>query len=56
MFTINQIHDTYGRAATLAQYLQALRAIGVETYDSYITDGHSEYFNRQPVQAVINYG
>ncbi|GAA3241550.1 hypothetical protein GCM10010532_082680 [Dactylosporangium siamense] len=25
-------------------YLRALRDIGVETYDSYVTDGHSEYF------------
>jgi uncharacterized protein YbcV (DUF1398 family) len=56
MFTIkqiNQIHDTYGRAATLAQYLQALRAIGVETHDSCITDGHSEYF-ASPGQKVAS--
>jgi uncharacterized protein YbcV (DUF1398 family) len=47
MFTmeqINEIHDQLGRAESLAQYVKALNAIGVETYDSYITDGHSEYF------------
>ena len=47
MFTIQQINDIHnrlGNAETLADYLHALHAIGVETYDSYLTDGHSEYF------------
>ncbi|MEP7286076.1 MAG: DUF1398 family protein [Chloroflexota bacterium] len=47
MFTIeqiNEIHDQFGKAETLPQYLQALKAIGVDKYDSFITDGHSEYF------------
>ena len=47
MFTIEQIndtHDRYGKASTLPDYLRALKDIGVEYYDSYITDGHSEYF------------
>jgi uncharacterized protein YbcV (DUF1398 family) len=26
--------------------MRALRAIGVERYDSYLADGHSEYFGR----------
>jgi hypothetical protein len=46
MFTleqINEIHDRLGRAESLAQYVKALNALGVETYDSYIMDGHSEY-------------
>jgi uncharacterized protein YbcV (DUF1398 family) len=46
MFTlqhINDIHARFGNAETLAQYLQALRAIGVATYDSFVTDGHSVY-------------
>lgn len=46
MFTleqINAIHDSLGNAESLAQYVKALHAIGVETYDSYIMDGHSEY-------------
>ena len=46
MFTLQQItdiHDRLGNAETLAQYLQALKAIGVETCDSFITDGHSEF-------------
>jgi len=46
MFTldqINPIHDQLGKAATLPQYLQALKAIGVDRCDLFITDGHSEY-------------
>jgi uncharacterized protein YbcV (DUF1398 family) len=47
MFTLEQItdiHDRLGNSDTLGAYLHALRGIGVETYDSYITDGHAEYF------------
>jgi uncharacterized protein YbcV (DUF1398 family) len=47
MFTFDQIadiHDRLGNKDTLGGYLRALRDIGVETYDSYIADGHSEYY------------
>jgi len=44
---INRIHDQLGKAATLPQYLQALKAIGVDKCDSFITDGHSEYFGKE---------
>jgi hypothetical protein len=47
MFTIEQIndlHDRLGSAETLVEYVRGLNAIGVEKYDSYLTDGHSEYF------------
>jgi uncharacterized protein YbcV (DUF1398 family) len=43
---ITDIHDRFGKKNTLAAYLRALCAIGVEMYDSYVTDGHSEYFGR----------
>ena len=49
MFTleqINDIHDRLGNAETLPQYLEALKNIGVVKYDSYIVDGHSEYFGK----------
>jgi len=49
MFTleqINEIHDRLGKAESLAQYVLALNAIGIETYDSYLLDGHSEYFGK----------
>jgi len=41
---INAIHDRLGSAETLAQYAQELHKIGVEHADSYVADGHSEYF------------
>jgi uncharacterized protein YbcV (DUF1398 family) len=47
MFTIEQInhlHDQLGSAKTLPEYVRALQALGVERYDSYLADGHSEYF------------
>lgn len=47
MFTIeqiNDIHDRFGNSRTLSRYLRALSAIGVQKYDSYLEDGHSEYF------------
>jgi len=37
MFTleqINEIHDRLGKGESFAQYVEALNAIGVETYDS----------------------
>src|SRR5690242_14261078 len=49
MFTLEQIHelhDRLGNAETLTLYLQALNAIGVDTFDSFITDGHSEFFGK----------
>ena len=49
MFTldqINEIHDQFGKQATLLHYLQALKAIGVHKYDSFITDGHSEHYGK----------
>ena len=55
MFTleqINEIHDRLGRAESLAQYVQALNAIGIETYDSYLLDGHSEYFGKNGYRVV----
>jgi len=55
MFTleqINEIHDRLGRAKSFAQYVKALNAIGIEAYDSYIRDGHSEYFGKNGYTAI----
>ena len=55
MFTleeINDIHDRLGEAETLPQYLEALKNIGVDKYDSFITDGHSEYFGKGDYKIV----
>lgn len=49
MFTLEQIddiHDRLGSQDTLVEYLRALNAIGVERSDSFIADGHSEYFGK----------
>jgi uncharacterized protein YbcV (DUF1398 family) len=47
VFTIEQVKDLHARlgsAKTLSEYVRALKALGVERYDSYLVDGHSEYF------------
>ncbi|HKV77581.1 MAG TPA: DUF1398 family protein [Candidatus Sulfotelmatobacter sp.] len=49
MFTIeqiNELHARLGSAKMLPQYLRALKALGVERYDSFLSDGHSEYFSQ----------
>ncbi|MFZ0419041.1 MAG: DUF1398 family protein [Candidatus Sulfotelmatobacter sp.] len=49
MFTIEQIDDLHaclGSARTLPEYVRALKALGVEHDDSYLADGHSEYFGQ----------
>ena len=49
MFTIeqlNDLHDRLGTMETFSQYVRALKSAGVETYDSFLVDGHSEYFGR----------
>ncbi len=55
MFTleqINELHDRLGNMETLNPYLQALNAIGVEKFDSFITDGHSEFFGEDGQKVV----
>lgn len=49
MFTIEHINDLHARlgsARTLPEYVRALKTLGVERYDSYLGDGHSEYFGQ----------
>jgi aminoglycoside 6'-N-acetyltransferase len=49
-FTLEQIHDIHERLGTMEQfpaYVRALNAIGVQNYDSYLRDGHSEYFGKE---------
>jgi uncharacterized protein YbcV (DUF1398 family) len=49
MFTIDQINDLHARlgsARTLPEYVRVLKGLGVERYDSYVADGHSEYFGQ----------
>jgi uncharacterized protein YbcV (DUF1398 family) len=47
MFTIEQINDAHEKLGTMKDFLSyvtALKLLGVEKYDSYLTDGHSQYF------------
>jgi len=47
MFTIEQINDVHEKLGTMKDflsYVKALKLLGVEKYDSYLTDGHSQYF------------
>jgi len=55
MFTleqINDLHDRLGSAKTFSEYVRALKAIGVERFDSYLADGHSEYFGRAGYRVI----
>ncbi len=50
MFTIEQINDIHERLGTMKDFLSyvtALKLLGVQKYDSYLTDGHSEFFGAQ---------
>ncbi len=47
MFTIEQIDDLHQKLGNMKDfwhYVTALRSLGVEKYESYLIDGHSEYF------------
>jgi uncharacterized protein YbcV (DUF1398 family) len=55
VFTLEQIDDIHkrlGKRSSLPEYLKALRAIGVERYDSFISDGHSEYYGTPNLKVV----
>jgi uncharacterized protein YbcV (DUF1398 family) len=55
MLTIEQINDLHARLGgvrTLSDYVRALKALGVERYDSYLADGHSEYFGQGGFRVV----
>jgi uncharacterized protein YbcV (DUF1398 family) len=55
VFAIEQIdalHRRLGSAETLADYVRALAAIGVVRYDSYVSDGHSEFVGHDAHRVV----
>jgi hemoglobin len=43
---IEELHDRLGSAEMLSEYVQALAALGIESYESFVCDGHSEYLGR----------
>lgn len=52
MAQIDELHARLGRAESLADYLRGLAAIGVVRFDSYVTDGHSEYVGADGYRVV----
>jgi len=55
MFTmaqIDELHDRFGRAETLADYFRGLAAIGVTRVDSFVTDGHSVFLGADGQRVV----
>ena len=55
MFTwaeIDELHARLGRAESLAEYFRGLAAIGVVRFESFVTDGHSEFFGRDGQRVV----
>lgn len=46
MFTmaqIDELHSRFGRADALGDYFRGLNAIGVSRFESFVTDGHTEF-------------
>ena len=55
MFTLeqlNEIHDRLGNIEDFAQYVLMLKAIGVDKYDSYLADGHTEFSGKDGHRVV----
>jgi uncharacterized protein YbcV (DUF1398 family) len=55
MFTleqINNVHARLGKQSSLHDYLSALHALGVMRYDSFLSDGHSEYYGKDGTKIV----
>lgn len=47
MFTIEQIHEAFGKVksgADFPQFVQDLKEIGVTHYDNFVSDGRTKYF------------
>jgi uncharacterized protein YbcV (DUF1398 family) len=55
MFTIAQIKEAHSRVQSGADfpiYIQDLIALGVKGYDTFVNDGHVEYFGADNFRAV----
>lgn len=55
VFTLAQIEDLhaqFGRADSLPDYLRGLAAIGIVRYESFVADGHSEFFGANAHRVV----
>src|SRR4051794_34269326 len=45
MAQIDDLHARFGRAETLADYMHGLASLGVVRFESFVVDGHSEFFS-----------
>ena len=55
MFTISQIKEAHSRVksgADFPQYIQDLIRLGVQGYDTFVNDGHVEYFGADNFRAA----
>jgi len=55
MFTLEQLNEIHDRLSTMedfSQYVRALQTLGVETYDTYLADGHTEFFGKDKHKVV----
>lgn len=55
MFTISQIKEAHSRVksgADFPQYIQDLIRLGVQGYDTFVNDGHVEYFSADNFRAA----
>lgn len=49
MFTIEQIHEAFGKVksgADFPQFVQDLKQIGVTHYDNFVSDGRTKYYGK----------
>jgi pimeloyl-ACP methyl ester carboxylesterase len=55
VFTLEEIEELHGRlgnAETLSNYVRSLAALGVARYESFVSDGHSEYMGRDADRVI----
>jgi uncharacterized protein YbcV (DUF1398 family) len=53
MFTLDQIKAAHGKVksgADFPEYVQDLIVLGVEKYNTYVSDSHTEYFGKNDYQ------
>lgn len=69
MFTIEQIRNAHAKVksgADFPQYVQDIKVLGVEAYDTYVADGHNDFYGagdykisspeKYPVKAIAASG
>lgn len=55
MFTIEQIKEAHSKVksgADFSTYIQKLIQLGVKGYDTFVNDGHAEYFGSDDFRAI----